>query len=219
MYEKINALLKAKGVTKKSMCADIGISYNTYMSMAGRKSKNIALQTFQDIAAYLGVSGEYLIHDTSSEITSYKYTSIKKYDNPSSKHVPLVGRIAAGHPITAIKDIEDWVIIDEYDDADFALRVKGDSMTKVGIYDGDLIYVKSQPTVNNGEIAVVLVDDGFPDSSEATCKRYYRFGKTVLLKPESYNPDHKEQEIMLGSGKNVHVQGKVVFLKSYVEGR
>ena len=63
---------------------------------------------------------------------------------------------------------------------DIALRVDGDSMTGVGIYNGGIVYVRKQPTVSNGEIAVVIIDDGHPDSLEGTVKRFYRFNKTVL---------------------------------------
>ena len=94
----------------------------------------------------------------------------KNTTNP--KQVPLLGRIAAGQPTWAEEYIEEWLVVDEYDDVDFALRVQGDSMTGVGIYDGDIIYIRKQSTVNNGEIAVVLIHDGFPDSAEATCKKF-----------------------------------------------
>ena len=135
------------------------------------------------------------------------------------KRIPLLGKIAAGQPIAAVEHAEDWLMVDEHDDVDFALRVQGDSMTGVGIYDRDIIYVRKQAKVENGEIAVVLVDDGFPDSTEATCKRFYQYGKTVVLRPDSHSPLHKDREITLGKGINVHVQGKVIFLKSYIEGR
>ncbi|MCL2197287.1 MAG: helix-turn-helix domain-containing protein [Defluviitaleaceae bacterium] len=155
---------------------------------------------------------------------SYLLRGIHPTDNPEEntvqiKKIPLVGQTAAGWPISAEEHIEDWVIADEGDNVDYALRVKGDSMTGVGIYDGDLIFVRKQPTVNNGEIAVVIIDDGHPDTSEATCKRFYQYGKTVLLRPESHNPSHKEQEIILGKGINVRVHGKVIFLKGRIEGR
>lgn len=147
-----------------------------------------------------------------------------EYDEPkasqaNSKQVPLLGRVAAGIPIGAYENIEKWLTIDERDKVDFALTVQGDSMTAVGIYEGDVVYVRQQPTVNNGEIAVIAIDDGFPDAMETTVKRFYQYGKTVLLRPESHNPANKDIEITLGKGANVTVLGKVIFLKSYVEGR
>jgi len=105
MYEKINVLLKDKGVTKKIMCKHLGIPYNTYMSMSRRKSKNIALKTFQDIARYLDVSGDFLLgeHENTdieylspgedTVILSAEQTHMKKYraiDERGRKNVDLI---------------------------------------------------------------------------------------------------------------------------------
>jgi repressor LexA len=99
-------------------------------------------------------------------------------------HVPVLGRVAAGLPILAQQNIEEFMPLPQgFVRADpeelFFLQVKGDSMVLAGILDGDHILVRRQSTARNGEIAVVLVD------GEATCKRFYREQGRFRLKPEN----------------------------------
>jgi len=96
--------------------------------------------------------------------------------------LPLVGRVAAGQPILAEENIEEYVDVPAFlrrDDDDFVLRVHGESMAGAGIFDGDFIVVHSQDEAQNGEIVVALVGD------EATTKRFYSEGRTVRLQPEN----------------------------------
>ena len=95
--------------------------------------------------------------------------------------VPIVGNVAAGSPILAEEDIEDYLTFDtggrsgEY----FALRVRGESMLNAGILPGDLVVVRRQQTANNGEIVVALIED------EATVKRFSRRNGHIWLLPEN----------------------------------
>lgn len=97
------------------------------------------------------------------------------------KKIPLIGSIACGTPILAQENIRDYIDLPQNIRADFALECKGDSMINAGIRDGDIVYIRKQPQVENGQIAAVLVDDG----NEATLKRFYRTGDTVTLTPEN----------------------------------
>ncbi len=116
---------------------------------------------------------------------------------------PVVGRVAAGQPILAEQNIEDRLVISSslignYDDSLlFALKVRGDSMIDAGINDGDLAIVHSQNTVENGEIAVAMVED------KATVKYFYKNKDKISLHPANalYQPIE---------GKNISVVGKVV---------
>lgn len=103
---------------------------------------------------------------------------------PKTYKIPLLGTIACGEPILAAENIEDEVEIPEHIHADFALRCKGDSMINARIHDGDIVYIRQQPSVNNGEIAAVLIGD------EATLKRVYVHSDHVVLQPEnpSFDP-------------------------------
>jgi repressor LexA len=96
--------------------------------------------------------------------------------------LPLVGQVAAGQPVLAEENIEDYVAVPPIaggDDGQFVLRVKGDSMKGAGIYEGDHVIVRSQDTAENGEIVVALVED------EATVKRFFRESDHVRLQPEN----------------------------------
>lgn len=103
---------------------------------------------------------------------------------PKMNKLPLLGTIACGEPILAEENIECDIDIPENINADFALRCKGDSMIDARILDGDIVYIKKQPTVNNGEIAAVLIGD------EATLKKVYLTGDTLTLLAcnSSYEP-------------------------------
>ncbi len=122
--------------------------------------------------------------------------------------IPLLGKIAAGDPILAEENIEDYIYLP--DDllgaygADFALRVRGNSMTGDHILDGDIIMVKSQHSASNGEIIVALIDD------EAAVKRFYRSGDGIELK--SSNPVYPPIKVPdRGNGSRYFkILGKVV---------
>jgi repressor LexA len=96
--------------------------------------------------------------------------------------LPLVGQVAAGQPVLADENIEDYVPVPEIaggEQGEFLLRVKGDSMKDAGILDGDHVVVRRQKAARNGEIVVALVGE------EATVKRFYRENDHVRLQPEN----------------------------------
>jgi repressor LexA len=99
-----------------------------------------------------------------------------------SPGLPVVGQVAAGSPILAEENIEDYVELPDIaggDDGAFVLRVKGDSMQDAGILDGDHVTVRKQETAKNGEIVVALVGE------EATVKRYFKEKDHIRLQPEN----------------------------------
>lgn len=96
--------------------------------------------------------------------------------------VPIIGRVAAGEPLLAEQNIEDYFPIPVErlpNNQTFLLRVRGDSMVNVGILDGDYILVEQRPTAENGEIVVALVEDG------ATVKRFFKENGHYRLQPEN----------------------------------
>jgi repressor LexA len=96
--------------------------------------------------------------------------------------LPLVGQVAAGQPILAEENIEEYVEVPSFaggEEGEFVLRVKGDSMKDIGIFEGDHVIVRGQETARNGEIVVALVED------EATVKRFFREQDHVRLQPEN----------------------------------
>jgi repressor LexA len=111
--------------------------------------------------------------------------------------VPILGRVAAGVPITSVENIEDEITLPtsfiKRSDS-FMLRVKGDSMVDAAILDGDLVLVSPQPTANNGEIVVADID------GEATVKRFYKEDNRVRLQPENkfMEPIYTDRATILG---------------------
>jgi repressor LexA len=124
---------------------------------------------------------------------------VKRATRPGG--VPLVGNVAAGQPILAEENIEDYVqvpsVIGGDRDDDYVLQVRGDSMRDAGILEGDYVVVRPAEAADNGEIVVALIED------EATVKRYFRERNGVRLQPE--NPAHRPIRT-----KDARVLGKVV---------
>ncbi len=120
---------------------------------------------------------------------------IRLLDEYEDYGLPVVGRVAAGEPILAEQNIEDYCQIDAdtfHPRADYLLRVRGDSMRDIGIHDGDLLAVHHTPHVENGQVVVARLDD------EVTVKRFRQRGSIVRLMPENpaYEPirvDLREQ--------------------------
>lgn len=167
-------------------------------------------QNIYKLAKALDVSEAWLLgYDVPMERNSV----YSKFDNiiPIEIHkIPLLGEIACGKPIFANEDRESYVEVGTNIRADFCLKAKGDSMINARIYDGDIVFIREQPMVDNGEIAAVIIDD------EATLKRvYYEKDKSKLvLSPENtkYSP-----LVYVGSElEDVRILGKAVAFQSDV---
>jgi repressor LexA len=100
------------------------------------------------------------------------------------ERLPLVGQIAAGGPLLAEQNVEEYVAVPETLRGDFLLRVRGDSMIEAGILDGDIVVVRRQDTARNGEIVVALAGDD-ESTEEATVKTFYREAGRIRLQPEN----------------------------------
>lgn len=123
--------------------------------------------------------------------------------NPSNVvNVPVIGKVTAGQPITAIENVEEYFPLPERlvspDDQVFILEIMGDSMIEAGILDGDYVIVRQQQTANNGDIVVAMTDE-----HEATVKRFFKEKNSVRLQPENSNME----PIIL---RNVTILGKVI---------
>lgn len=127
---------------------------------------------------------------------------------PKMKKIPLLGTIACGEPILATENIEALINADENLNADFALRCKGDSMINARIFDGDIVYIREQPDVEDGEIAAVLIGE------EATLKRVYKYPSKVVLRPE--NPLYDDMIYSKEEMNEARILGKAVAFLSAV---
>ncbi len=122
-------------------------------------------------------------------------------DHDAVMYVPVIGKVTAGTPITAIENVEEHFPLPAHvvgSDNVYMLSVSGDSMINAGILDGDRVLVRQQNTADNGEIVVAMTDEG-----EATVKRIYQEASKVRLQPEN-----DELEAMYFD--NVSILGKVI---------
>jgi len=127
---------------------------------------------------------------------------------PQMRKIPLIGSIACGAPILAEEHIEEYIDIPKHISADFALTCKGDSMINARIFDGDIVYIRQQDTVDNGEIAAVLID------TEATLKRVQLFEDHISLEPE--NPQYRPLVYWGEDMNNVRILGKAMAFTSAI---
>lgn len=129
---------------------------------------------------------------------------------PAMKKVPLVGTIACGQPILATEHKGEFADMPPQVNADFALRCKGDSMVNARIFDGDTVYIKAQPLVENGEIAAVIIQD------EATLKRVYYTPGADRITLRACNPMYPDMEFSGAELERIQILGKAVAFTSQI---
>lgn len=129
---------------------------------------------------------------------------------PKTRMLPVIGTIACGTPILAEENIEEYLSAPDEIHADFILRCKGDSMIGARIHDGDIVYIRSQPDVEHGEIAAVTID------GEATLKRVMKYPNKIVLMPA--NPEYEPLVFVGEEIANIRIEGKAVgFFSSNVK--
>lgn len=136
-----------------------------------------------------------------------------KFDNifPVEIHkYPLLGNVACGKPIFMSEERESYVMTGTDMKADFCLKAKGDSMINARIHDGDIVFIRKQSTVENGEIAAVAIED------EATLKRFYRDENTGTITLVAENPNYPPLVFTKDDKKNVYILGKAIAFQSNI---
>ena len=185
----ISTYRKEHGLSMEKFGELAGMS-KAYVSMLERNrtqrgdEPSPSFEMYRNVAKAMNVDVDELIRTVDGKVSfespSYELPSNiirRPFSRPT---VPVVGQIACGTPILAEENIDGYVELPEQIRADYALVCKGDSMINAGIRDGDVVYIRQQDSVENGQIAAVMVNDG-----EATLKRFYRDGSTVSLIAEN----------------------------------
>ncbi len=204
---RIKELREAKGISMRQASVDLNMPYTTYVNYEkGAREPNS--ETLILLADYFGTSIDYMLGKSAVSSDYVPDLPGNILPMPRMKSVPLLGTIACGEPILAAENLDGEVAMPEHVVADFALRCKGDSMIDARIFDGDIVYIRQQPTVNNGEIAAVLIGD------EATLKRVYVHPDKLVLSPANHN---YEPFIYVGEEINsIRILGKAVAFTSTV---
>lgn len=203
---RLKELRRAHKLTLEELAERIGTSRQTIHRYETGVITNIPPEKVVSLAEALGTTPSSLMGWESEEI-------IGRYDNIvpiSTKRLPLLGQIACGVPIYAEEEHESYAAAGSNLDADFCLRAVGDSMTGARIYDGDIVFIRSQSSVDNGEIAAVIIND------EATLKRVYFYpeeGK-LILSPE--NPRYAPLVYVKDELNDIKILGKAVAFQSSV---
>lgn len=207
--DKIKELRKENKLTLKQLGEMLNLGEST-MSMYESGNRNPDYETLAKMASIFDCTTDYLLGQ--SEYRNYK-SMVTEVNSDRFVEVPVLGVIRAGDPIFAESNITGYELTDKKDlngEKFFYLKVNGDSMNKSRIEDGGLVLVRSQNDVDDGEIAVVVVN-----GCEATIKKVFRSKGSLILQPDSTNPIHKPQIYHAGNSVSdeVKIIGKVINAK------
>lgn len=201
--EIIKALRQRKGLSQEELGKLVGVKRAAINKYETGLVVNLRRDMIQKLAIALNTTPTVIMGFEDEEGNILNLPSNLEKLQPMNK-VPLVGQIACGTPILAEENITDFVDLPAHIRADYALTCKGDSMIGAGIQDGDVVYIRQQPEVENGQIAAVIVGD----NNEATLKRFYRIGDTVTLNPE--NPTIAPMVFVGDEINNIRIVGRAV---------
>lgn len=196
---------KAIGLSAEKVAEILGVSPATIYRYENGDIEKVPGDRLGPIASALQTTPAYLMGWTDGDRDALPANVIPM---PEMRKIPLVGTIACGEPILAEENIEEYISIPKHIKADFALTCKGDSMINARIFDGDIVYIRQQDTVESGEIAAVLIDN------EATLKRVRLFDDHISLEPE--NPMYKPFVYWNEEMNSVRILGKAVAFTSAV---
>lgn len=216
--ERIRAARKKKGLTQEELASRLG--YKSKSSVAHiENGRDIPRSMVVRLAELLDTTPAYIMGwenganpDAASSADDEELDKLmEQYDNIRPVHLkrfPLLGEIACGKPIFADEDRESYVMADMDIRADFCLRAKGDSMTGARINDGDIVFIREMPIVDNGEIAAVIIED------DATLKRVYYDQDNGILQLIAENPKYKPLVYQGEELNQIKILGKAVYFMS-----
>ena len=195
--QNLRSMRKERGMSMADLAERIGTSRQTVHRYESGVISNVPPERVEAIAATLGTSPSRLMG-----------WGVEKQRHGSMHAVPMLGEIACGAPLQVNEEYDSYVMANSGIQADFCLRAKGDSMEEARIYDGDIVFVRSQDIVDEGDIAAVIIDD------EATLKRVYynREEERIVLMPA--NPRYAP---LIYSGEqlsHIRILGKAVAFQS-----
>ena len=192
------------GLSVDQVAEKIGKNRATVYRYESSEIERFPIDVLEPLAVALRTSPTYLMGwETETEPVSTSGVPDGFSPMPATKTVPRIGRIACGDPITAEENIDGYDSTLDSWNADFTLLCVGDSMAPK-ILDGDVVAIRCQPTVENGEVAAVRVEN------EATLKQVFHRGKYLELRP--INPNYESLMFFEEEMNQVHIEGKAVGL-------
>lgn len=189
--KNLKRLMDDRELSNVELSEIIGVSESTVGKWLLEKSIP-RMGAIEKLASYFHINKSDLLEDRSNA------KEIKLDIQP--RKIPILGKIAAGTPILAVENHEDYFDTSEFINADFALQIQGDSMIGSRIYDGDIVFLKKQSYIENGQIGAFLID------GEATLKIFNKQNNTVMLL--SSNPNYSP--IILSPDRENLILGKLI---------
>ena len=200
--EKLKELRNKAGIKQSELASILNVA-NTTISNWENDISEPDRESLIRLSDYFNVSVDCLLD---RDIYQHAFDNILSIE---TKKISLLGEIACGEPIFASEDFESYVECGAEIRADFALRCKGDSMINARVQDGDIVFIRSRPDVENGEIAAVIIDD------EATLKRVYKKTNSLILMAE--NPAYEPMVYTGSELEQVRILGKAIAFQSDIK--
>lgn len=213
MSERIKSRRLYLGLTQEELGLKLGLQKSAIAKYENGRVENIKRSVIAKMAEVLECSPAYLM-GWSDEINPIPALDISKFDNiypVNLKKIPLLGEIACGKPIFANEDRESYVLAGSEIHADFCLRAKGDSMVNARILDGDIVFIRKQDMVDNGEIAAVAIGD------DVTLKRVFYHPEQDLLILKAENTKYQDMIYSQNQLEQVYILGKAIAFQSDVK--
>lgn len=204
--KNLNFYISKSNKQQNEVAKDLGFPPTTFNTWCVGKVMP-KMGKVQALADYFGVLKSDLLEDKNKDDSLH----ISNIFPITTHKLPMLGEIACGKPIFMDENKESYTMVGSNVKADFCLKAKGDSMVNARIMDGDIVFIRSQPEVENGEIAAVAIDD------EATLKRFYRDEITQTVTLISENPIYAPMVFTKECQKNVYILGKAVAFQSDVK--
>ena len=209
--KKIYERRKELGLTLEEVGNLVGVSKSTVRKWETGYIENMKRDKIEKLSNALNIGIDILM-GWEDKTKDNELISDTVHPYKPAYRIPILGRISAGLPLYADEQIIDYTYTELNGGAEyFGLLVSGDSMNATTIVDGSVIIVRKQDNVDNGQVAVVLVD-----GEDATVKRFYRERYTITLMPQSNNPIHKPQMYDLRE-VDIQIIGKVMEVKNTIQ--
>lgn len=210
--ERIKELRTSLGMTQDELAKLTGYKSRSSIQKIECGKRDITQSAIVSFARALKVTPSVIMGWEDTELGHTSENLFEKYPNimpiPEMRKVPLVGAVACGEPI--YREEDEWISLPTDIKADFCLRCEGDSMINAGINDGDIVFIRACPEVENGQIAAVSIDN------EVTLKRvyYYPEKNKLILNPE--NPAYEPFVYVNEELNDIRILGRAVILLSEI---
>jgi len=203
LNERIKARREELNLSQDELAKRLGYRSRSTINKIELGINDVTHSKLEAMAKALETTCEYLMGwEENSDYKNLGFRRIK------TKKIPMLGKIACGEPIYADEEYETFIEASENINADFCLTAQGDSMINARIFDGDIVFIRQQPDVENGEIAAVRIGD------EVTLKRVYKYPDRLELRAE--NPTYSPLNFEGFELESVEIIGKAVMFQSYV---